>query len=474
MDQKNIYFAGIGGTAMGSVAVALKNEGYAVSGVDDHVYPPMSGVLQDNGIRYFNGYDKTHIEDNLDLVVIGNALSRGNPEVEAVLNRKIPYVSLPELVRNYLIGDKRSFVVTGTHGKSTTTSLLAWIFHAAGIKPGYMIGGVPNNLPQSCTRGAGDVFIIEGDEYDTAFFDKRSKFLHYAPECLIINNIELDHVDIFFDVEDVLRSFRHLVSIVPSTGRLVVNGDDENVMSLIRNHPVIEKKLVPFSSYGKNGSPDFKITGLHDGTGGISFTLNSSSHGDIDLQTSLSGSFQACNVSSAVIAALHYGLPANLIQDAVREFRGLKRRMEIRGDINGVTIVDDFAHHPTAVAATLAGARNRFPGRRIWVVLEPRSNSMRRKVFEHKLADSLAIADSIVIAGVYNPEAVQANERLDPGAVVDELVKSGKKARYIPDVDDIIAFLAEKLDENDVVIGMSNGGFGGFYDKLINMLSAKK
>ena len=470
--QTHIHFIGIAGTAMGSAAVALKRQGYKVTGSDVQIYPPMSDVLRDAGIKVYNEYNASHLNPLPDVTVVGNVISRGNPEAEEVLADSIPYISLPQLIADYFIKDKKSYVVTGTHGKSTTTALLAWIFSYTGINPGYLIGGVPADLPSSCEVGSGDVFTIEGDEYDTAFFDKRSKFVHYFPFCLIINNIELDHVDIFRDIDVVRRAFYDVMTIVNPRGVIIANYDNEEVRNLVLRHPVVMKKLVPVFLYGMSESVEYRITDINHNNGNLFFKLTDSFAEVIPISTRLCGDFQAYNVTAAVIAAQKYGIPVQKICEAVELFNGLKRRMEVKGTVREITVIDDFAHHPTAIAETLNGVRKRYEGRRIWAVVEPRSNSMRRSVFQERLTKAFPAADSIVFAGVDNPGKVAENERLHPELVVEALKAQGKNALYIPEIDDIVKYLALNMVSGDVVIGMSNGGFGNFHQKLLDALSS--
>ncbi|MFC1557017.1 UDP-N-acetylmuramate:L-alanyl-gamma-D-glutamyl-meso-diaminopimelate ligase [candidate division KSB1 bacterium] len=470
--DRSFYFIGIAGAAMGAAAVALKNAGYDVSGADENVYPPMSDMLTAHEIPYFTGFDPAHLNDTNAIIVIGNALSRGNPEVETVLDRRLQFVSLPELIRTWMIRDKYSIVVTGTHGKSTTTSLLSWIFHEAGKNPGYMVGGIPNDLTQSCAIGSNELFIIEGDEYDTAFFDKRSKFLHYRPDYLILNNIELDHVDIFDSIHDIKRSFMHLLSIVPSSGLIIANTDDSNVGSIICEHPVTAREIVPVCTYGKKSRSDFHISGFRYDENGLSFELAHRKYGSETIMTGLYGDFQSYNVTAAIIASLEYGITMESIKKSVRTFTGLKRRLEVKGVARGITVIDDFAHHPTAVKGTLQAVKRKFKGKHIWAVLEPRSNSMRRSVFEPLLLDALKDADSVIVSAVYRPEKIPENERFNPQDIVEKLNESGGQALFIGDVDVIVDYLSENAARNDVILGMSNGGFGGLYTKLLDTLSA--
>jgi UDP-N-acetylmuramate: L-alanyl-gamma-D-glutamyl-meso-diaminopimelate ligase len=456
---------------MGSTAIELKQNGFDVSGSDEHIYPPMSEELAGNNIQCHSGFDASHLDLKPDLVVIGNSLSRGNVEVEEVLNRKIPYLSLPELIKHYFIGQKHSFVLTGTHGKTSTSGLLTWIFNSAGYDPGYLIGGVTKNLPKSCSLTDSGIFVIEGDEYDTSFFDKRSKFLHYSPEYLVINNLEFDHADIFSSLDDVIKTFYNLISIVPSYGKIIYNCDDEDVRNLVENHPVVSKGIVPVLSYGRKNHADRQINNITYNEGMLMFGIVSGNEEILTIESQLIGEYSAYNITAAVISALEYGVSDEKIQKAVKLFSGIKKRMDVIGKVSGVTVIDDFAHHPTAIRETIRGARMKYTDKKIWAVFEPRSGSMRRNVFQAELSEALNEADTVIIAGINRPEKVKAGERLNPEMVINKITQSGKNAFYIPAVEDIVQFLKDNIQNGDVVIGMSNGGFDGFHKKLINKLS---
>ncbi|MCP4724224.1 MAG: UDP-N-acetylmuramate:L-alanyl-gamma-D-glutamyl-meso-diaminopimelate ligase [bacterium] len=468
----HIHFIGIAGTAMGTVAVELSGRGYRITGSDKNVYPPISTLLDSNSIEYSRSFDTGNLSPEPDLVVIGNALSRGNPEVETCLRNKIPFVSLPELINDLFIGNNRSIVITGTHGKSTTSALTAWIWSFAGKKPGYLIGGIPKNMNNGCRFVEEGDFIIEGDEYDTAFFDKRSKFIHYSPDTLIINNIELDHVDIFRDIEDVKRSFRHLINIVPAVGVIIANYDDDNVREIVEEHPVIKGSLVKKISYGFNDDCDFVINEPRYSEMGMEIDLKDNDGNSMIISSRFAGKHQAYNISAAVIAAINNGIEREVIVEAVSGFKGMVRRMDQKAVIDDIRIIDDFAHHPTAIRETLNGAKQIFPGKRLWAVFEPRSNTMRRKVFEDELVDAFKSADKVILAGINNPEKVNEEERLLPENIIQKLENSGKDAWFIENVEEIVGFLVHELMPGDVVIGMSNGSFGNLHEKLISSLSA--
>jgi UDP-N-acetylmuramate: L-alanyl-gamma-D-glutamyl-meso-diaminopimelate ligase len=377
-DLKHLHFVGICGTAMGSVAAALKDRGFVVTGSDEKVYPPMSTFLRERGIILTEGYAPENIPADTDLVIVGNAISRGNPEVESVLNRKLTYLSLPETLKLFFLRGRHNLVVTGTHGKTTTTSLLTWILQEAGLEPAYLIGGIAKNLGQGCSLHDSKFAVIEGDEYDTAFFDKRSKFVHYLPELVIVNNIEFDHADIFENLDAIKLSFRRLLNIVPSEGMVLINGDDPNCIDVARD---CRAELVEVG-FSENAARH--IREVHYDSEGSKFTLL-----DHVFRTSMTGEYNVRNAAMAVSAAHFYGVSLDVIAKSLLTFEGIKRRQEIRGTVHDITIVDDFGHHPTAIRETLRGLRYRFPGRRLWALFEPRSNTTRRAVFQHELPRAL-------------------------------------------------------------------------------------
>jgi UDP-N-acetylmuramate: L-alanyl-gamma-D-glutamyl-meso-diaminopimelate ligase len=437
-EVKSIHFIGICGTAMAGVAAMCRDRDFVVTGSDQNVYPPMSSFLESRGIRILNGYRAENLDHKPDLVVVGNAMSRGNPEVERLLDERWNYCSVPDLLREFFIRGKHSVVVAGTHGKTTTTSLLAWVLESAGQAPGFLIGGIPNNFGAGARVGRGNCFVIEGDEYDTAFFDKRSKFVHYIPDTVIINNIEFDHADIFPDLAAVKRSFRQLVAVTPRRGLIVVNGDDANVREVVAGC----QSRVRFFSLA-----DF------DG-----YTIP------------LAGEHNQRNAAAVAVVCAELGLSREQIQRGFAAFTGVKRRMEVRGEAAGVTVLDDFAHHPTALVETIRGIRAKFPGRRLWALFEPRSNTTRRNVFQRELTEALALADGVFVAKVDRLNELAPSERLDPERLVAEIAARGKPAQYAENADAIVAVLAPQLRGGDVVAVFSNGGFGGIHDKLLARL----
>lgn len=456
---KHIHFLGICGTAMGSVAAAMRDDGFVVTGQDDNVYPPMSTFLQEKGVPITRGYRPEDIPA-ADLIVIGNAMTRGNPAVESVLNRKLYYLSLPETLKQFFLRGKHNLVVTGTHGKTTATSLLTWIFQSAGLEPSYLIGGIPANLGQGACLRDSKHFIIEGDEYDTAFFDKRSKFLHYLPELVIVNNIEFDHADIYRDLDEIKTSFRRLLNIVPSEGMVLLNADDPNCVDVARHcpAPIVE---VGFS---ENAANQIRHARHHHGIS--TFELFNEV-----FEVPLLGNFNVRNAAMAASAAHFYGVPVAEIRKALAHFKGIKRRQEVLGEVRGITIIDDFGHHPTAIRETLSGLRGRYAKSRLWAIFEPRSNTTRRAVFQHELPKSFAEADGVFLSRVARIEQIPEAERLNPERVVADIAAAGKPAFYEPTADDIVERLKPLAKPGDVVVVFSNGGFDGIHQKLLERLA---
>jgi UDP-N-acetylmuramate: L-alanyl-gamma-D-glutamyl-meso-diaminopimelate ligase len=456
---QKFHFIGISGTAMGSVAAALRERGFKVSGSDENVYPPMSIFLEERGIKLNAGYRAENIPSDADVVVIGNAMKRGNPEVEAVLNRKLFYLSLPEVLKNYFLRNKHDLVVTGTHGKTTTTALLAWIMEKGGRKPGYLIGGVPKNFGQGARLNDSKYFVIEGDEYDSAFFDKRSKFVHYLPELVIVNNIEFDHADIFNNIDEIKLSFKRLLNIVPQNGMVLVNGDDHNCVEVAKDC------LAQMVEVGFSKNCAQRIRDVAYSPKGSRFKL-----GDDTYQVPLVGEFNVRNAAMAATAARFYDVPKAKIDNALKSFQGIARRQEVRGEAGGVIVVDDFGHHPTAIAQTLEGLRHRFPGQRLWAIFEPRSNTTRRAVFQNELPEAFKRADGVFISQVARLEQIPENERLQPEAVVRAISKDGRPAFCEKNADAIVDRIVPMLKKKDVVAVFSNGGFDNIHEKLLARL----
>jgi len=456
---KKFHFLGICGTAMASVAAALEERGFKVTGSDENVYPPMSKFLEEKGIALKAGYRAENIPADADVVVIGNAMKRGNPEVEAVLNRKLFYLSLPEVLKNYFLRGRHNLVVTGTHGKTTTTALLAWIMEKAGRKPGYLIGGIPKNFGQGARLNDSKHFVIEGDEYDTAFFDKRSKFIHYLPELVIVNNIEFDHADIFKNIDEIKLSFRRLLNIVPQNGMVLLNGDDPNCVEVAKDC------LAQMIEVGFSKNCAQRIRDITYSAEGSAFKL-----GEDRFEIPLIGEFNVHNAAMAATAARFYEVPKAKIDAAFKSFTGIARRLELRGEAGGVKVIDDFAHHPTAIAQTLQALRHHYRGQRLWAVFEPRSNTTRRAIFQEELPEALKLADGVFISQVAKLEQIPQAERLNPERVVAAIAEAGRLAFYERNADAIVDRIIPMLRPKDVVAVFSNGGFDNIHEKLLMRL----
>lgn len=463
--MKHVHFLGICGTAMGAVASAMARKGYIVTGTDANVYPPMSTFLESEGIQIFQGYKPENIPAEADMIVIGNAMSRGNTEVEAVLERNLRYMSLPETMKEFFLWGKHNYVVTGTHGKTTTTSMLAWLMEANGLNPSFMIGGIARNLGRGGRFTESDYCVLEGDEYDTAFFDKRSKFLHYLPEVVIINNIEMDHADIYANVEEIKLSFKRLLRVVPRTGVVFINADCPNCAD-VQAHAAEELKMVKMVSVGMGENADLRITDIEHRTDGSSFTLDGESY-----SIPMIGDFNIRNAAMASCAARNAGLTPDQIRAAFLAFEGVARRQEVRGTVNSVTVVDDFAHHPTAIRQAVEGLRQRYPKSRLWVLFDPRSNTTIRNLFQQQLADALATADFAVISPVENHKRLRPEERLDEEKLCRDITEMGTECYLGSGIEDIVAHVVSHVHPGDVLLVMSNGGFGGIHSKLLSALA---
>src|SRR6266568_2394225 len=461
---KHIHLIGICGTAMASLAGMLKERGFHVTGSDAAAYPPMSDFLQSLGIPVAQPFAADNLRPQPDLVVVGNAISRGNVELEHVLDKRIPFQSLPQVLHDEFLRGKEVLVVAGTHGKTTTTSMLAWIFHTAGLQPSFLIGGIAENFGSSFQLGTGRHFIIEADEYDTAFFDKGPKFLHYFPDAVILTSVEFDHADIYKDLDAVETAFKRLVNLVPRRGKIVAFDRGESVGRCI------SRALCSVERYGTGSESDWRIADLKLKSDQTSWSVIRNGQKFADMSFVLAGEYNVWNATAAVAIAAHYGIQADVIAAALKSFKSVKRRLEVKAEINGITIIDDFAHHPTAIAGTLKALRARYPGRRLWAILEPRSNTLRLNVFQSDLARSLAQADEVIIAGVFRSEAVPENERLELPALAVEIEGNGRRARLFADADAIVQSIAPEMRGGDVVAILSNGGFGGIYEKLPSRL----
>jgi UDP-N-acetylmuramate: L-alanyl-gamma-D-glutamyl-meso-diaminopimelate ligase len=462
----NVHFIGICGTAMATVAALLRRRGHGVRGSDQNVYPPMSDFLAAEGIGILTPFSAAHITPDLDLVVVGNAISRGNPELEAVLDAKIRYCSLPEVVRDQFLWGARSIVIAGTHGKTTTTSLTGWLLTHAGLDPTVMVGGIALNFGaagSSYRLGGGREAVLEGDEYDSAFFDKTAKFLKYVPDIAVISNIEFDHADIYPDLDAVRLAFRRLVNLVPRGG-LVLLGQDSPHAAALRDVAVS-----PVETFGLTADATWQARDLAHADGITAFTVLRGGERFGRFESPLLGVHNVRNALSAIAVGSRVGVAVGTLGEGLRSFRGVKRRLETVGVRGGVTVLDDFAHHPTAVLETLAALRTGYPSRRIWAVFEPRSASSCRRVFQDDFARAFEGADEVVIAAVFRSSLPEA-ERLSPERLVADLRTRGRRARYIPEVDDIVRTVVADGAPGDIVVLMSNGGFGGIHQKLLAAL----
>jgi UDP-N-acetylmuramate: L-alanyl-gamma-D-glutamyl-meso-diaminopimelate ligase len=462
---KHIHLSGICGTAMASLAGLLQLQGHRITGSDKAAYPPMSDLLRELGIPIMEPYTEANLEPAPDLVVIGNALSRGNPEIERILDERIPFTSMAALLHDEFLKGREPLVVAGTHGKTTTTSMLAWIYQVASretpvFEPSFLIGGVAENFGSSFQLRPTRTFIVEGDEYDTAFFDKGPKFLHYFPDALILTHVEFDHADIYADLEAVKTAFKRLVNLVPRRGLIVAYDGSANVTECV------ERALCRVERYGFPETADWQIRNLRHEPGRTVWDVWHDGVLWAELAMSLAGEHNALNATAAAALAFGQGVSKEAVVAAMATFKSVKRRLEVRAEIGGVTVIEDFAHHPTAIRETLRALRSVYPQSRLWAVLEPRSNTLRRKVLENDLIESLRLADRVVLAGVYQQQRIPDAERLHPEDVVQTLNAQGTPAELLPDADAIARGIAPEAAPGDVIAILSNGGFDGIYEKL--------
>jgi len=445
---------------MGTVAAMFREIGLKVTGSDQAVYPPMSDFLRDRGIVFHEGYAEKNLSPKPDLAIVGNALSRGNAELEAVLTHRIPFVSLPELLRGWFLYKTRNLVVSGTHGKTTTSTMLAFLLEKAGLQPSWFIGGVPLDLPAGCHHGTGPFWVLEGDEYDTSFADKRSKFLQYLPELVILNNVEFDHADIYPDLAAIQKSFRQLLQQVPQNGLALINADDPNALAVAEDAPC---EILEVGS-GPQAAARYQI--LKEDSSGSHFTL----HGH-EFHLKLAGRHNVHNASMALCAAHTVGVPLGKLATILSEFKGVRRRLEVRAEAKGITLVDDFGHHPSALRESIAALRAKYPGRRLWALFEPRSNTTRRGVFQNELAQSLSAADGVYITEIARKDQIDPQMRLDPKKISDDIRKAGRESFYLPGPDEILKDIVPRLKSGDVVAVFTNGSFGGLVGKLADALT---
>ncbi|MDD5556005.1 MAG: UDP-N-acetylmuramate--L-alanine ligase [bacterium] len=463
----NIHMTAVCGMGMGSLAGLLRATGHRVSGSDANCYPPMSTQLERLGIAVMGGFCPSHIPPDTDLVIVGNAVRSDNPEVLETARRGIRSVSFPQALAEMFLAGRTSVVVAGTHGKTTTCALIAWILHHAGLAPGFLIGGVLCNFDASSAPGGGPHFVVEGDEYHAAPFDRRPKFMHYRPRIGVLTSVDFDHADIFSGIEECAAAFRGFAALIPADGRLIACADDDRVRE------VSAASAAPVETYGFAAGARWRILDYEAGGGGARFTVARRGGESCALRSPLAGRHNARNAAAAFAAARSLGLPPAVIAAGIEAFRGVRRRQEVRGVVGGVAVIDDFAHHPTEVAETIAAVRERYPGRRLWAVWEPRTNSSRRNVFQENYPAAFDLADRVVVADVYLAEQIEAGRRFSPGALVAALRARGVDARHVGDPGAIADLLAGECAAGDVVLVMSNGSFGRIHERLLEALRAR-
>jgi len=459
-----IHLIGVAGTAMATLAALLKHRGHDVSGSDEHVYPPMSDFLAAEKIHVLEGYKPEHIQSP-DLVVVGNAISRGNAELEAVLDRGVRYASLPETIRDQFLWDADSIVIAGTHGKTTTTSLTGWLLTAAGADPTVLIGGIARNFGSdgaSYRVGKGRAFVIEGDEYDSAYFDKTAKFLKYLPDIAVINNIEFDHADIYANIDEVRLAFRRLVNLVPRNGLTLLGVDSPDAAALAKH----ARSRV--QTFGMADGAEWRAVDIHLGEG-TTFRVVRAGTDLGEFNMPLLGDHNVRNALAAIAVGVDRGLSVDALRQGLAQFKGVKRRLEVVGTAKGVTVYDDFAHHPTAVDETLRAVRRSSPGKRVWAIFEPRSASSCRRIFQDDFARAFSGADQVVIASVFR-STLPDDQRLSEAQLVKDLTAKHVSARYLPDVDTIVKQVGAEARDGDLIVIMSNGGFGGIHQKLLDAI----
>jgi UDP-N-acetylmuramate: L-alanyl-gamma-D-glutamyl-meso-diaminopimelate ligase len=464
---EHIHLLGIAGAAMAPVAGMLKERGFHVTGSDVNVYPPASTLLESLGIRWNEGFREENLKPAPDLAVIGNVIARGNPELEFILDEKIPYCSMPQLLEDYFIPGHTSIVVAGTHGKTTTTAMLAWIFQVAARRPDFLVGGVvPNFNDRSYGLGGGEEFIIEGDEYETAFFDRGPKFLHYHPDELILTSLEYDHADIYPDLASIALQFRRLVNLVPRRGRILIWGESPDLKE------AVERAFCPVETFGFTPDCDWCAGDILWNDNATEFRVAFRGNEVTRIRMPLAGRHNVLDALAAIALAYGRGVECEAIERALATFQSVRRRMEIKGEEGGVLIVEDFAHHPTAIRMTLEAARTCWPKRKIWAAIEPRSNTMRRKIFQDVLPDALAVADAVVIGPVNRAQLLEEGARLSPEGIAESLRQRGRPAKAFQSAAEIAEYLAESTKPGDLVMVMSNGSFDGLCSKLLERLKS--
>ncbi|AHZ84449.1 UDP-N-acetylmuramate--L-alanyl-gamma-D-glutamyl-meso-2,6-diaminoheptandioate ligase [Bdellovibrio bacteriovorus] len=461
----HIHLMGICGTAMASMAGLLKDRGFKITGSDSNPYPPMSTQLESLGISIMKGYKAENLHPKPDFVIVGNVISASNEEAQELMKLGIPYTSLPKAMGEFIIENRESVVISGTHGKTTTTSMMAWVAENAGVKPGFLIGGIPKNFSQSFKNPEGNYFIIEGDEYDTAFFDKVPKFIHYRPKHVILTSVEFDHADIYKDLDDVKKSFARLMDLLPENGTLLACAEDANVMELRK----LTKCKNSFT-YGFGAEADFRAKIMFQNANGLGFEVHH--RGEImgPYAMQITGEYNVLNATAVVAMSKMLGFSENRIQIALESFEGVKRRQEILGEPNGILVIEDFAHHPTAVRETVKGIQKKYPGRKVFSVFEPRSATSRRKVFQKDYVEAFKGSHEVLLAKAFDQTKIDEENRFSTHELVDDLKKTHVTAADFDTADDIVAALKSKAHKGDVILIMSNGGFDGIYTKLLKAL----
>ena len=467
MKKEHVHLIGIGGTGMTALAGLLHEAGCRVTGSDGHLYPPTSTILASLGLEVHEGYQSERLKPAPDLVVIGNAVKRGNPEAEEVLDRRLKYASMPQVIEERFLPGRHSVVVAGTHGKTTTSSMLAWVLTQAGRDPGYLIGGLPANLDQPFHLGGGEEFILEGDEYDTAFFDKGPKFMHYRPDTALLGTVEFDHADIYRDLDHVCWVFERFVNLIPRRGLLIRHDDSELTRQVSRN------AFSRVRGYGLRHG-EWRAENLIEDAESTRFRLVRDGRELAEVRMGMPGEHNVLNALAVSAAAFERGVSAEAIAAGLGSFQGVARRQQVRGVEAGVTVIDDFAHHPTAIAASVKSIRHRFPQARVWAVLEPRSWSLRRKVFQQRLESSFGGADEVLIADVFRAADIPAEERLDPEMLVHRLDRGDRPAHFLPRTEQILEHLLRQATSGDVVLVMSNGGFDRVHERLLEGLRRRE
>jgi UDP-N-acetylmuramate: L-alanyl-gamma-D-glutamyl-meso-diaminopimelate ligase len=457
---RRIHLIGICGTGMASLAAMLQDRGYEVSGSDEGVYPPMSDFLAQKQIRASQGFDIQNLKPEPDLVIVGNAMSRGNPEVEHVLNVRLPFLSFPETLKHFFLREKMPVVVTGTHGKTTTTSMIAWGLHCAGLRPNFFTGGISENFQSSYRLEGGDHFVVEGDEYDSAFFDKGPKFLHYLPFLAVIGNVEFDHADIYPDLEAIKLQFRRFVNLLPQSGFLVVGSDSPAALEVSRN------SLCRKETFGISTESDWSARAVETAGDRLSFDILYRKKLFRRMRLAAYGDYGIRNALAAAAILHRLEVSEDDIREGLESFQGVRRRLQLRGIVQGIRIYEDFAHHPTAVRETLHAIRSAFRPERLWAVYEPRSATSRRNVFQQEIAEALSLADCVALPALFKPEKVPENDRLDTGRLIEDLRRKGCSAWNLGTAEGIINKVCEEARAGDLIVIMSNGGFDGIYDKL--------